>query len=108
LTRCSESTLFHEITDSKSKLTAWTGKPILDFAYPNGSYSQREIEHLKIAGYRMAFTTEPGFITQHNMKNIYALPRFDVLEDVSYRENICRMSGAWFLRKTKGKVNSWE
>jgi len=108
LTKCTDQRLQEEIEWSTEKLKDWTGQKIVDFAYPNGSYSSREIDMLTSFGYRMAFNTKPGFIQHDNSVNIFAIPRFDVLEDVSYRENICRMNGAWFLHKTKEKINTWE
>jgi hypothetical protein len=50
------------------------------------------------AGYRLAFTTRPSYLTAENIKEKYRLPRFEVLKDVSFAENICRMSGVWFKK----------
>jgi hypothetical protein len=37
-------------------------------------------------------------LTAENIKEKYMLPRFEVLKDVSFAENICRMSGVWFRK----------
>jgi peptidoglycan/xylan/chitin deacetylase (PgdA/CDA1 family) len=98
LTSCSDETSRYEISESKKILEGWLHKDISHFAYPNGSYTDREIGFLKQSGYKVAFTTNPQYITENNLSDLYTLPRFDVLEDVSFTENICRMTGAWFNR----------
>lgn len=61
LTQCDDDTCSAEITGSKSEIEAFTGKPCVDFAYPNGNYSAREIAILKEAGYRSARTCDVGW-----------------------------------------------
>ncbi len=98
LTSCSDETSRYEISESKKILEGWLHKDISHFAYPNGNYTHREIGFLKQSGYKAAFTTNPQYITKNNLSDLYTLPRFDILEDVSFTENICRMTGAWFNR----------
>lgn len=98
LTTCSDDTAAFEITESRKILQNWLSADIPYFAYPNGAFNQREINLLQHAGYRMAFSTEQAYVTPENLKHIYKVPRFDVLEDVSFTENICRMTGVWFNR----------
>ena len=99
LTSCSDGQSFTEISESKKILSGWLNKPVDHFAYPNGDFTQREINFLNDCGYKSAFTTKPQYITPDSFKNLYTLPRFDVLETVSFAENICRMTGAWFNKK---------
>ena len=73
------------------------------FAYPNGSFSDREKEILMDSGYQLGFTTEPVYITPENIAQKYSLPRFDVLENISFTENLCRMTGIWFYKSKKNK-----
>ena len=96
LTKCDNITSKNEITDSKISLEKILNTPIIHFAYPNGNYSEREIGYLKECGYKMAFTTNPEYIKIDAMPDLFEIPRFDVLENVSYLENICRMTGIWF------------
>nr|WP_232224744.1 polysaccharide deacetylase family protein [Leptospira fainei] len=57
-----------QLKDSKSILESKTGKTVQDLAYPFGLYDVRVIEEAKAAGYRMAFTVNPG----KNVVNTYA------------------------------------
>lgn len=101
LTKCSEELARREIIESKNVLEKWINHPITSFAYPNGNYSTREIDILKENGYEIAFSTQQKYLANHYPINMYAIPRFDVLEEVSFAENICRMTGVWFYRKSK-------
>jgi len=94
-----------EIKDSKKNLENWLQKEVLYFAYPNGLFTQREINYLQHSGYDAAFTTVPLYITPEHRHTLFELPRFDVLENISFKENICRMTGLWFDRK-KGNRTS--
>lgn len=96
LTKCDNLTSRNEITISKISLEKILNTPIMHFAYPNGSYSEREVNYLKECGYKMAFTTKPEYIKIDSMPDLFEIPRFDVLENVSFLENICRMTGIWF------------
>ncbi len=44
-----------ELVDPKRDLTALAGKPVLDFAFPYGSWSRSSLPKVSGAGYRMAF-----------------------------------------------------
>ncbi len=98
LITCSDEQSGYEIKESKKILENWLKKDVEHFAYPNGLYNEREIKFLKDSGYKTAYNTIPQYITAENFKDLYSLPRFDVLEDVSFTENICRMTGVWFNR----------
>lgn len=98
LVTCSDEQSQFEISESKKILESWLKKDIKHFAYPNGSFDEREIKFLKDSGYRTAYTTVPQYLTAKNFSDLYTLPRFDVLENISFAENICRMTGAWFNR----------
>jgi len=99
LTMCNDETSKYEIVESKKTLENWTNKSVHFFAYPNGNYTQREINVLKSNGFQMAFTTKPEYVTLDSFKSPFEIPRFDVLEDVSFSENIIRMTGIWFEKK---------
>lgn len=95
LVNCKDDELYVELSLSKEKLEAWTGKNILYFAYPNGDYGIREINALSELGYNLAFTCEPKYITKSILNSNFELPRFGLLEGASQAENICRMLGVW-------------
>ncbi len=101
LTKCSNEISFNEINESKRWIEAIINKPVYFFAYPNGNYSNREIENLIESGYKLAFTTQPEYLNMESRNSPYTIPRFDVLENVSYLENLCRATGIWFNRKYK-------
>jgi len=105
LTTCSDLQSELEIKDSKTTLQNWILIEVHFFAYPYGLFTQRDINYLHHSGYDAAFTTVPVYITPENRHNLFELPRFDVLENISFKENICRMTGLWFNRK-KGNPTS--
>ncbi len=104
LPRCSNAQSRHEIFHSKNKLEEWTDRPIRHFAYPNGDYSNREINFLQKAGYTLAFSTEQKYLTPDKLRHRFKLPRFMVVESASFEENICRIVGVWPLKPKKKKV----
>jgi len=95
LPKCSDERSAFEIIQSKKIIQEWTGKNVSHFAYPNGDYTQREIDTLKHTGYTVAFTTNQHYLSQDDLKDLYRLPRLLMLEDASFKENICRMMGVW-------------
>jgi poly-beta-1,6-N-acetyl-D-glucosamine N-deacetylase len=96
LTRCTDEEARNEIAFSKERISDWLGKQTTYFAYPNGDFGNRELKLMQELGFCMAFTTQPGFIGKNNVEHRFALPRLEVLSDVSFAENICRMTGNWF------------
>ncbi|WP_299761784.1 polysaccharide deacetylase family protein [uncultured Pontibacter sp.] len=95
LINCKDDELYAELSLSKEKLEAWTGKNIHYFAYPNGDYGIREINALSELDYKLAFTCEPKYLTKSILNSNFELPRFGLLEGASLAENICRMLGVW-------------
>lgn len=104
LNNCSDTTSFKEIYESRIILGNWLDKEINSFSYPNGDFTSREINYVKMAGYQFAFTTSEKLITPENINEVYTLPRIDLLETISFAENICRMTGVWFTQKEKLKA----
>lgn len=95
LINCSDVEVKDELKKSKEVLEGWINTSIATFAYPNGDYSEREINYLKKFGYSLAYTTKPLPLTKQAIQNQYELPRFNVFEGVSKNEAICRMLGIW-------------
>jgi peptidoglycan/xylan/chitin deacetylase (PgdA/CDA1 family) len=95
LINCHDTQVYEELKISRQKLELWTGKEVACFAYPNGDYSLREIQMLKILNYRLAFSSEPQYLTPESLKDNFTLPRFCFLEGASLAENICRITGVW-------------
>jgi peptidoglycan/xylan/chitin deacetylase (PgdA/CDA1 family) len=95
LINCKETQVYEELKISREKLECWTGKEVPYFAYPNGDFSRRETQILKSLNYRLAFSTEPKYLTAELLRDSFALPRFGFLEGASLEENICRITGLW-------------
>jgi peptidoglycan/xylan/chitin deacetylase (PgdA/CDA1 family) len=95
LINCNQKQVYEELKISRQKLEGWTGKQVDYFAFPNGDYSKREVQILKDLNYRLAFSSDPCFLTPESLKNSYTLPRFGFREGASVAENICRMMGIW-------------
>jgi peptidoglycan/xylan/chitin deacetylase (PgdA/CDA1 family) len=95
LINCPETQVYEELKGSRQKLESWIGKEVAYFAYPNGDYSRREIKNLKNLNYRLAFSTQPKYLTPALLRETFTIPRFAFLEGASTAENICRMTGVW-------------
>jgi peptidoglycan/xylan/chitin deacetylase (PgdA/CDA1 family) len=54
----SPQAVLRQVRDSKTRIEEELGSHVVDFAYPNGWYSQSAIHALQEAGYRSAVTTE--------------------------------------------------
>jgi peptidoglycan/xylan/chitin deacetylase (PgdA/CDA1 family) len=61
LTTCSEEECERELRDSKQDLERMLGRECRHFSYPNGDYSEREIELAREAGYLSARTVDVGW-----------------------------------------------
>lgn len=64
------------LTTSKVKLEKILNRKINYIAYPYGVYNENTIKAVKESGYKLAFSTEFGFIDKNN--NIYSLGRIFV------------------------------
>lgn len=70
------SCLADELAGSKAELEDLLGKPVDYLAYPFGRYDERVLAATRAAGYRAAFSVQPGF----NRRNIdrFRIRRLDV------------------------------
>jgi peptidoglycan/xylan/chitin deacetylase (PgdA/CDA1 family) len=99
LPKCNDNEAQFEIQTSKEKLKSWIQKEINYFSYPNGDFGVREINILKTLNFRLAFGTDPKYLTPESLKEKYNIPRFCFVEGASFAENICRMVGIWKFSK---------
>lgn len=76
LPNCENDEAEKEIFESKRILEKDFDLNINSFAFPNGSFSERDIEIVKKAGYKCSLTTEPGF--NDKTTNIYRLKRISL------------------------------
>jgi peptidoglycan/xylan/chitin deacetylase (PgdA/CDA1 family) len=91
LTMCELQECADEIVRSRREVEALTGRPCDHFAYPNGDYTEREIELVQRAGYRSARTIDAGW----NGVNAdpYRLKGTWVSDDASVHRLAAQLSG---------------
>lgn len=95
LTNLSMESLEKELSESRHVLEEMVGYSVDVFSYPNGNVGQREIEALKKAGYRFAFTTEAlPFDVEHH--NPYLLPRMAMNMNGGKYDNLAKLVGIWY------------
>jgi peptidoglycan/xylan/chitin deacetylase (PgdA/CDA1 family) len=95
LPMCDDTTARKEIVESKKSLEEQYDFEIYALAYPNGDYTEREIQICKEAGYALAVTTESGFNNANT--NPYKLKRIGTNDTEDLNEFILRVSGVWHL-----------
>ncbi len=61
LPQCTETECKQEVLGSKADLEKFLGVECFHFSYPNGDYTEREIEIVKAGGFRSARTTDLGW-----------------------------------------------
>lgn len=59
MAKLAESDARCEATDSKRELEALIGRPVVDFSFPYGEYSERALSAVSSAGYERVFTSDP-------------------------------------------------
>ncbi len=103
---CSDAELDTELQSSRDLLHTWTGGRIDVFSYPRGNYDTRCLGAVRRAGFRLAVTTEVGFIDRFS--HPLRLSRFAVADNISRAEAVCCMVGVWlpFITKLKRLARS--
>ncbi len=79
LPRCTDAECEREILECKSDLESLLGVECLHFSYPNGDYTEREIQIMKAGGFRSARTTEIGWNTLDTLP--YRLKAIPITDD---------------------------
>ena len=95
--KCTHNEVRKEIFDSKAKLEHELGLKIVSIAYPNGDYSEREIELSREAGYNCGITVDYGFNTVST--NPLKLKRLSMNDADNLDELIVRSSGVYAFLK---------
>jgi len=91
LTTCGDKECLDEIKGSKEALEALLNKRIEHFAYPNGNYSNREIEFLKQCGYKSARTLDIGWNDINS--DLFKLKAMCIEDDVGINTFCGQISG---------------
>lgn len=98
LPQCTDERAWTEISECRRILQQDLGLDICAFAYPNGSYSDREVEYVSKAGYTCAVTTELGF--NDSTTNLLTLKRICIPPGAGANEIVVRASGlATYLKR---------
>lgn len=96
LTSCNDDKSYQEIKNSKEKLEGLLNKPIYAIAYPNGDFSNREIQFAKECNYKLGLTLLNGYNTKNT--DPFKLKRIPLDDDnASIDEWIVKTSGIWFF-----------
>ena len=102
LPRCSAIRASNEISESKAQLESMFGLSINALAYPNGDYSDRDMQSAEKSGYRCALTLNLGFKSRSTPA--FQLKRICINDDASVDELIVRASGLWESLKRAVRV----
>jgi len=102
LPTCTRAEAKWEIDTSKQDLETKYDLDIRAFAYPNGDYSDRDIDLLKEAGFQLAVTVDHGYNTSDT--DLFRLKRLSSNDTSNMDELIVKASGLWgFIKKLSGK-----
>ena len=93
LPRCSRERAIDEIEGSKKELETRFALNIYAMAYPNGDYSERDIEIARNAGYKCALTLDAGYNTAKT--ELLRLRRIAMYDNADLNEVVVKASGLW-------------
>lgn len=99
LPKCSDREARYEIFNSKNILESDYNLHINAISYPNGDYSDRDIELCKKAGYTCGITVDYGFNSVNT--DLFRLKRLSVNDTDNIDELIVKASGVWAFLKTR-------
>ncbi len=97
LPQCDLDTAQNEITESKQQLETNHGLHIHAISYPNGDYSQRDIQLAKEAGFDCGITVDAGYNDLNS--DLFRLKRFSVNDAKTTTELMVKASGCYALLK---------
>ena len=101
LTQCNYEDAKKEIIDSKILLENEYDLKINAISYPNGDYTNREIEIARAGGYACGVTVDYGFNSIRT--DVYKLKRISVKDTFNLDELIVKSSGVWGFLKLFSK-----
>ena len=102
LPTCSDEKATEEIELSRHRLAEQLSRNVNALAYPNGSYTVREMQMARQAGYECGLTMDPGF--NRLTTPTYALKRVALPDDCGVNELIVRSCGLWAFLRLIGRV----
>jgi peptidoglycan/xylan/chitin deacetylase (PgdA/CDA1 family) len=95
LTTCCDDDCLDEIATSRIEIEELIRKPCMHFCYPNGDYTERELEMVRKSGYRSARTTRTGWTGPRS--DPYQLKILGVDDYASVNQLAADMAGLGFL-----------
>jgi len=95
LTTCSADHCREEIAASRVEIECLTGRPCEHFCFPNGDYTERELQMVKEAGYRSARTIRTGWTGPAS--DPYQLKILGVDDHASVNQLAADLAGLGFL-----------
>jgi peptidoglycan/xylan/chitin deacetylase (PgdA/CDA1 family) len=95
LPACSDEKAEREIRDCKAELERNYAFNVRALAFPNGDYTEREINLARQAGYTCALTLDCGFNDENT--DLFRLRRITVPDQASVSELLVKSSGFWNL-----------
>jgi peptidoglycan/xylan/chitin deacetylase (PgdA/CDA1 family) len=98
LTRCEDKECEEEILLSRTELLPFIGATLDDFAYPNGEYSEREVDLAKNAGFASARTCDPGW--NNSKSDRFRLKAILMQDDASIDKFAVQLTGIPALART--------
>jgi peptidoglycan/xylan/chitin deacetylase (PgdA/CDA1 family) len=96
LTSCSDEEAEREIAGSRIEVEQLSGRSCRHFSYPNGYYTDREIELARAAGYASARTIETGWTDATS--DPYRLKILGISDDASVNLLAAQLSGLPYVR----------
>jgi len=96
LPQCPTEKAHAEIAGSKRDLEERLGSDIYAFAYPNGSYADRDAQLAAKAGYRCALTLDSGL--NSDSTPLFKLRRIALSDDADEHELLVKASGLWAVK----------
>lgn len=93
LNKCTCEESKYQIEQSKVMIESFTKKKVYAIAYPNGDYTEREIEISRNLGYQMGFTSKIGFVSSRTAP--FEIPRLSINDVNDFHEFILRITGIW-------------
>ncbi|GJI97864.1 hypothetical protein RugamoR57_45820 [Duganella caerulea] len=103
LPQCDAEEARAEIFESKAEIERRYGWKVTTFAYPNGDYSQRDIELVREAGYFCAVTVDEGL--NDGQTDLFRLKRILVDDDAGVSELLVKASG--LMPAMKNAIKKW-
>jgi len=84
-----------ELTESKRLVEQETGRPVSAFCYPNGEYDETIARQVRESGYRVAFSTQPGYVASGD--DAFAVKRINIHEHMTRTIPLflARIVGLW-------------